>query len=70
VVIDPSKAIPIPLKAKYRIPGAILHRNGIDPPFGTGVYKAGRFKSKSSNSGSADKTRSTIRPRRKAYGPW
>jgi hypothetical protein len=59
----------IPLKAKYRIPGRILHREGIDPPFGTGVYSGGRFKSRTENQGKASKVR-TLKPRQRAYGPW
>ena len=62
--------ISIPLKAKYRIPGRILHRDGIDPPFWTGVYNAGRFKSKSSNAGTKGKSGQTLKPRQRAYGPW
>lgn len=34
-------AIDIGLKAKYRIPGRMLHRLGIDPPYGTMVYIVG-----------------------------
>lgn len=64
-------AILIRLKAKYRIPGRVLHRNGIDPPEGTGVYSAGKFKSKTSNAGKAEKGKGQIlKPRRKSYGPW
>lgn len=57
-------------KAKYRIPGRILYRAGIDPPFGTGVYNAGRFKSKSSNGAAKEKKGQVLVPRKRAYGPW
>lgn len=62
-------AILIPLKAKYRIPGRLLKRAGIDPPEGTMVFNGGRFKATSSNQGKSDKVR-TLLPRRKSYGPW
>lgn len=68
MAIDPATAILIPLKAKYRIPGRILHRP-FDPPEGTGTYLAGGFGSKSSNQGKK-KNGKTLRPRRRAYGPW
>lgn len=40
----------IPLKLKYRSPGTLIKRAGIDPPEGTWVYTCGGG-SKSSNSG-------------------
>lgn len=44
----------IPLKAKYRLPGRLLRRSGIDPPEGTRVYSGGRFAAKPrTNSGKA-----------------
>lgn len=67
--IDWSSAFNIPLKLKHRNPDRrILHRPG-DPPEGTLVFKAGRFGSKTQNAGKAVKG-STIRPRKRAYGPW
>lgn len=46
----------IPLKAKYRIePNKLLKREHVDPPDGTRVYQAGRFKPKTSNAGKAVK---------------
>jgi hypothetical protein len=68
-MIDPTTAILIPLKAKYRIPGKIMHRP-FDPPEGTGVYSAGRFKSKTSNQGTKEKSKQSLKPRQRSYGPW
>lgn len=57
------------LKLKYRNPGRLEHRD-FDPPQGTLTYKAGRFTSKrGGNAGTGSNTK-TLRPRRKAYGPW
>lgn len=67
-MIDFSTARTIPLKLKHRNPGALLHRQ-FDPPFGTRVFQGGTFKSKTSNQGSKTNVK-TIRPRRKAYGPF
>jgi hypothetical protein len=58
-------AYSMPLKLKYRSSGKVLHR-GWDPPEGTRVYTAGRFKSKSANQGASKKVKGqTLRPRRK-----
>lgn len=56
-------AILIPLKLKHRNPN---HRVKAD---GTKVFMAGRFSGKTNNQGSKKKG-VTIRPRRRAYGPW
>ena len=63
----------IPLKLKYRQPGRVIKGRAGDPPEGTNVYQAGRFKSKSSNSGTKGANRgmeSRLRPRRRSYGPF
>lgn len=61
-------------KLKFRNPDfRTLRRQGIDTlPEGTRVYKAGRFGSKSSNGrpANAPKDGQTLRPRRRAWGPW
>lgn len=61
----------IPLKLKYRNPAQrLLRRDGVDPPGGTLVYNAGRYQSKSSNSGGNQRVsiESYLRPRRRVYG--
>lgn len=57
-------------KLKYRNPNhKILKRQGVDPPEGTRVV-AMRSKGKyAGNSGTKSK-KVTVRPRRRAYGPW
>lgn len=65
------------LKAKYRNSDRphignyrVLHRDKLDPPEGTLTYKAGRHGSKAGgNAGTASKVK-TLKPRRKAYGPF
>lgn len=61
-------------KVKYRNPDhRVLRRQGIDTlPEGTRVFRAGRFGSKSSNGRppNAVKDGQTLRPRRRAWGPW
>lgn len=62
------------LKAKYRPQGLFLYRTGIETKFdipfpGTAVYRAGRFAARSMNKGSGLAVKS-IRPRRRAYGPF
>ena len=53
-------------KLKYRNPDhRILRRSNIDPPDGTRVYVAGRFQSKSSNAGKAQKAVQGNGPRRR-----
>lgn len=65
------------LKAKHRNSSrphigdfALLHRDKIDPPEGTLIYKAGNQPSKhGGNSGKGTLTK-TLKPRQKAWGPW
>lgn len=57
-------------KAKYRRPGATLHRDKVDPPEGTNVYRAGRFHSRARTNnatGKKGKKSTTIGPRMRAY---
>lgn len=70
--------VPVPgnpaLKAKYRIPGRFIYRKGIEdiynvPAPGTAVYKAGKFSAKTMNKGTKSNVK-TLKPRRRAYGPW
>lgn len=61
-------AFHVPLKLKYRNPGRLLHRQ-FDPPEGTWTFQGGTFKSKSSNQGTSSKVK-TLRPRKRAYGPF
>ena len=56
-----------PLKAKYRLPSRLLHRDKIDPPEGTLVYNAGRNHSKPSGNVGAKGKVFTVRPRMKVY---
>lgn len=58
------------LKFKYRLPGKLVHRD-FDPPGGTLVRAAGSNTSKKGgNSGSGSTKVKSLKPRRKAYGPW
>lgn len=66
--IDPATAFSIPLKLKNRNPGRLLHRQ-FDPPEGTWTFVGGTYKSKTANSGTANKVK-TLRPRKRSYGPF
>jgi len=56
------------LKAKYRKPGRLLHRQ-FDPPEGTWVYDSESHPAKQ-RTNSATAKRTSLRPGRRAYGPW
>ena len=57
-------------KLKYRNPDArCLHRQGVDPPQGTWTYRDGGFATKP-RTNTGRKAGATLRPRRKAYGPF
>ena len=59
----------IPLKLKYRNPNQKRLRRPFDPEGGTLIFKAGRFGA-SPVSGVEKKKVVSIRPRRRAYGPF
>lgn len=68
-MIDPETAVTIPLKLKNRNPNSrVLHRP-FDPQGGTLIYYSSGYSSKTSNAGTASKVK-TLKPRRRAYGPW
>lgn len=54
-------------KEKYRLPGRLLHRTNVDPPFGTWTFNAGRFTRKTSNSGISQKAKQGWGIRRRSY---
>jgi hypothetical protein len=57
-------------KLKYRNPNSrTLRRTNLDPADGTRVFQAGSYKSKTANQGTASKVK-TLKPRRRAYGPF
>lgn len=56
------------LKAKYRRPGRLLKRSGVDPAEGTMTYSAGRFAAKPrTNSGKKAASSQGNGPRMHAY---
>lgn len=55
-------------KAKYRPSNFRLLRRAFDPDGGTKVVQTG-FASKTANQGTKNKVK-TLKPRRRAYGPW
>lgn len=56
-------------KAKYRPRNFRLLKRQFDPEGGTKVFAAGRFTSKTANQGTSSKVK-TLKPRKRAYGPW
>lgn len=60
----------MPLKAKYLAKNYKIERQSSSSgPIETKVVMASRFKSKTNNSGKKN-TSKTLRPRRRAYGPF
>lgn len=63
-------------KAKYRNPDSrVIHRDDVErligAPYGfTRVFNGGRFGAKPRTNSPQKKTGLSLRPRRRAYGPW
>lgn len=63
-----SEPILMPLKAKYRQPGRLMHRQW-DPPSGTWTFACGTHASKKGGNSGGGKIHAaqTLRPRMRAY---